>query len=77
MVDTPPVMCELCSLDVPPDDLVSGEMSVAGAMCPTAMNFHTACYERVKDMWQFETDSVCQVDPDFPETQRWTPVEDG
>ena len=76
-MDGPPTMCEVCGLDVPPDDLVSAEMSVAGAMCPTAMNFHTACYERAAAMWQPDPDSICSNDPDFPETRQWTSVEGG
>lgn len=71
-MEKPPTMCEVCGLDVEPDDLVAAEMSVAGAMCPTAMNFHAACYERASAMWQPDPDSICSVDNEFPETMQWT-----
>jgi hypothetical protein len=63
--------CDVCGKDVPADDLVKTELTVAGAMCPTAMTFHTACYEKASAMWQPDPESYCTVDPLFPETGQW------
>lgn len=71
-MDQPPVICEVCALDVDPEVAVKAEMTVAGAMCPSAMIFHPGCYEQAKAMWQPDPDSYCLVDTRFPETMRWT-----
>lgn len=63
--------CDVCGQDVPADQVVKTELTVAGAMCPTAMIFHTACYEKASTLWQPDPDSYCTVDPLFPETGRW------
>ena len=52
-----------------------GQM-VAGAMCPTAMTFHKACYEQAAYMWEPDPDSYCTVDPLFPETGQWVTPEE-
>ncbi len=69
--------CDVCGKSVPADDLVKTELTVAGAMCPTAMTFHTACYEKASSMWQPDPESYCTVDPLFPETGRWVLPEEG
>ncbi len=71
-----PEMCDVCGQDVPAEDAFKAELSVAGAMCPTPMTFHKACYEQASAMWQPDPDSICVNDPDFPETKRWTRSED-
>ncbi len=63
--------CDVCGKDVPADDVVKTELTVAGAMCPTAMTFHTACYQKASSLWQPDPDSYCTVDPLFPETGQW------
>ena len=63
--------CDVCGQNVPADDMVKTELTVAGAMCPTAMTFHTACYEQASVMWQPDPESYCTVDPLFPETAQW------
>jgi hypothetical protein len=63
--------CDVCGQDVPKDDMVKQELTVAGAMCPPAMTFHTACYEKAAAMWQPDPESYCTVDPLFPETGKW------
>lgn len=63
--------CDVCGLDVPADDMVKAELTVAGAMCPTAMTFHKGCYEKAAVMWQPDPDSYCTVDDRFPETGQW------
>ncbi|MDQ6726117.1 MAG: hypothetical protein M3066_08145 [Actinomycetota bacterium] len=68
--------CDVCGKDVPADDRVKSELSVAGAMCPAAMTFHTACFEQASAMWQPDPDSYCTVDPLFPETGQWVLPED-
>ncbi len=68
--------CDVCGRDVPTDDMVKTELTVAGAMCPTAMTFHTACYEQAAAMWQPDPESYCTVDPLFPETGQWVLPED-
>jgi hypothetical protein len=45
-------------------------------MCPTAMTFHTACFEQASAMWEPDPDSYCTVDPLFPETGQWVLPED-
>ena len=68
--------CDVCGRDVPADDVIRTELTVAGAMCPTAMTFHTACFEQASSMWQPDPDSYCTVDPLFPETAKWVLPED-
>ena len=68
-------MCDVCAEVVPPGEGIKAELSVAGAMCPTPMNFHKECYERASEMWQPDPDSYCTADPDFPETGQWTQPE--
>lgn len=63
--------CDVCGKSVPADDVIKTELTVAGAMCPTAMTFHTACYEKASVMWQPDPDSYCTVDERFPETGQW------
>lgn len=63
--------CDVCGLAVPADDMVKSEFTVMGAMCPTAMTFHTACYEQASALWQHDPESYCTVDPLFPETGQW------
>ena len=69
-------MCDVCGRTVTAEDSVKAELSVAGAMCPSPMTFHRACYEQALAMWQPDPDSICVNDPDFPETKRWTQPED-
>lgn len=64
-------MCDVCGLDVPAGEGVSSEVSVAGAMCPTPMAFHKACFEEASKMWTPDPDSYCLVDDRFPESQQW------
>lgn len=68
--------CDVCGVEVPPEDAHAEELSVAGAMCPTPMLFHKSCYERASAMWQPDPDSYCTVDPDFPETAQWAVADD-
>jgi len=68
--------CDVCGLDVPAEDAVKAELTVAGAMCPTAMTFHKGCYEQAAVMWQPDPDSYCTVDERFPETGQWVLPED-
>ena len=70
-------MCDACGQSVPADDMVKKELTVAGAMCPTAMTFHAACYEKAAAMWQPDPESYCTVDPMFPETGQWAAPETG
>ncbi|MGH9156208.1 MAG: hypothetical protein ACRD1K_10340 [Acidimicrobiales bacterium] len=73
----PPDCCDVCGIDVPPDEGVRTEVSKEGAMCPTAMVFHDSCYVKAREFWDVDTDSACPVDPDFPETPTWEiPVAD-
>lgn len=67
-----PDTCDVCGHTVPTDQGVRAELSVGGAMCPTAMVFHDACYEQAKGMWEPDPDSACSFDPMFPETAQWT-----
>ncbi len=70
--------CDVCGRDVPADDMVKSEFTVMGAMCPTAMTFHTACYAQASSLWEPDPDSYCTVDPLFPETGQWVlPDADG
>lgn len=64
-------MCDVCGLDVDPDEAVFSEVSVAGAMCPAPMAFHPPCFEAASIMWTPDPDSYCQIDNRFPETQQW------
>jgi hypothetical protein len=68
--------CDVCGQNVPADDMVKKELTVLGAMCPTAMTFHTACYDQAASMWQPDPESYCTVDPLFPETGQWVLPED-
>jgi hypothetical protein len=70
-------MCDVCGQAVPADDMVKAELTAAGAMCPSAMTFHTACYEKASSMWQPDPESYCTVDPLFPETGQWTLPDSG
>ena len=70
-MNTVPEQCDVCGQNVPADDMIKTELTVAGAMCPTAMTFHTGCYEKASSMWQPDPDSYCTVDPLFPETAQW------
>lgn len=68
----PPQTCEACGLEVAPDASVQAEMTFGEqAMCPTPMSFHPRCYERARDLWYEPAESLCSVDPEFPETGRW------
>lgn len=69
----PSETCEVCGGDVASDEGIRAELSVGQAMCPAAMVFHDACYEKARDMWQPDPELGCAVDPDFPETGRWLP----
>jgi len=65
-------MCDVCGRVVDdPNDAVRAELTASGAMCPSAMTFHQACYERASSMWQPDPESYCTVDPLFPETGQW------
>jgi hypothetical protein len=65
--------CDVCGRVVDdPDDAHRAELTVSGAMCPSPMVFHKACYEKASAMWQPDPDSYCTVDPEFPETGQWT-----
>lgn len=68
--------CDVCGLNVAADDMVKSELSVLGAMCPTAMTFHKGCFEQASSMWKPDPDSYCTVDPLFPETGQWVLPED-
>jgi hypothetical protein len=68
----PPPTCEACGLDVAPDEAVTREMTFGEeAMCPTPMSFHPECFERSRELWYEPAESLCSVDPEFPETARW------
>ncbi len=56
--------------------MIKTELTVAGAMCPTAMTFHTGCYEKASAMWQPDPESYCTVDPLFPDTGKWVVPEE-
>ncbi|MGQ0743276.1 MAG: hypothetical protein ACT4OS_02850 [Acidimicrobiales bacterium] len=73
----PPVMCEVCGLDVDPAEVIRAEMAVAGAMCPSPMAFHPPCFEAAKVMWEPDPDSYCLRDDRFPETMQWDVVPSG
>ncbi|MGH2767644.1 MAG: hypothetical protein ACRDIF_01630 [Actinomycetota bacterium] len=64
--------CEVCGGDVT-GDAVRADLSIGEMMCPTPMTFHRACYEQASELWKPDPDSICQVDPEYPETQQWTP----
>lgn len=66
-------LCDVCGGPVTGVDAVRAELSVDQMMCPSPMTFHTACYEKASHLWKPDTDSVCVTDPEFPETQQWTP----
>jgi hypothetical protein len=63
--------CDVCGQTVAAEDAVKQELSVMGAMCPTAMTFHKACFEQASSLWQPDPDSYCTVDAQFPETGQW------
>lgn len=68
----PPQTCEACGLEVAPDEAVQAEMTFGeAAMCPTPMSFHPQCFERAGELWYEPSESLCSVDPEFPETGRW------
>jgi hypothetical protein len=69
----PAAQCDVCGLDVPADDMVKAELVINNAICPTAMTFHTACYEQASVLWKPDPDSYCTADPLFPETSKWLP----
>jgi hypothetical protein len=65
--------CDVCGRVVDdPNDAYRAELTVSGAMCPSPMLFHNACYEKASSMWQPDPDSYCTVDPEYPETGQWT-----
>ena len=64
--------CDVCGKDVPPGEGHREELSAGASMCPTPMAFHDQCWELAKDMWQPDQDSLCVVDPMFPETSQWS-----
>lgn len=65
--------CDMCGKDIT-NDAVRAELSFGeGAMCPTPMTMHKACYEKASQLWQPDPESTCVVDPLFPETEQWTP----
>ena len=70
---SPPETCDVCGLDVFAGEVYKAEVSVEGAMCPTPMTFHQACWEKASAMWEPDPDSYCIVDNEYPETQQWTP----
>lgn len=73
----PPDTCDVCGIDVPPDEGVRTEVSVENAMCPTAMVFHESCFEKASQFWDTNPGDSCPVDPEFPETGMWDiPVAD-
>ncbi len=67
-----PDMCDVCGAEVPPGEGHRAELAVSGAMCPTPMAFHDECFEQASHLWQPDPDSLCTVDPLFPETAQWT-----
>ncbi len=71
----PNELCELCAGDVAPEEAYRAELTVGETMCPTPMVFHPACYEKAAHLWQADEGSYCTTDPEFPETQQWTPAE--
>lgn len=68
------VTCDVCGGDLSPGESVTADLSVADLTCPTPMTLHPACFERAAALWTDSADSLCIVDPDYPETQTWTPV---
>ncbi|MDQ3305749.1 MAG: hypothetical protein M3535_07160 [Actinomycetota bacterium] len=66
----PSETCDVCGQAVATDEAVHEEMSVGPMLCPTAMTFHVACYERAASIWSPD-DSFCGLDPDFPEMADW------
>lgn len=68
--------CDVCGQPVPSAEAVKSELTVMGAMCPTAMTFHKACFEQASALWQPDPDSYCTVDPLFPETGKWVVPEE-
>jgi len=73
----PPDTCDVCGLDVAPDEGVRTEVSKEGAMCPTAMVFHDPCYTKAKEFWDLESGLSCPVEPDLPGLGAWDlPVAD-
>lgn len=65
-------LCDVCGREVPPDQGHRAELSAGASMCPTPMAFHDECWEQAAAMWQPDPDSLCVVDPLFPETGQWT-----
>lgn len=68
-------LCDVCGQVVAPEEAVKAELTVSGAMCPSPMSFHPACYEKASEMWQPDPDSYCTADPLFPETGQWAQPE--
>lgn len=69
----PTEICEACSAPVDSADAYRAELTVGDMMCPSPMVFHRDCYEQAKHLWQPNPDSICVSDPEYPETQQWTP----
>lgn len=65
-------MCDVCGGEIRDEQPVRAELSIEEMMCPTPMTFHRACYEKASVLWQPDPDSICVVDPDYPQTQQWT-----
>lgn len=73
----PPDTCDVCGIDVRPDEGVRTEVSKEGAMCPTAMVFHDDCFEKAKSFWDVDSGTSCPVDDDLPGLGLWDiPVAD-
>jgi|GEM_PF-6343162 hypothetical protein len=66
--------CDVCGGEVSGADVIREEMSAGEFMCPTPMTIHRACYDKAREVWGPDDSSYCVVDPDFPETQQWTPA---
>lgn len=65
--------CEVCGSNVDAGEAVRAELAVGDMICPTAMVFHPACYDKALELWAPNPDSLCTIDTEFPETQQWTP----
>ncbi|HET9443006.1 MAG TPA: hypothetical protein VFO65_06765 [Acidimicrobiales bacterium] len=71
-----PDLCDVCGHEVPEGEGYREEVSVGSSMCPTPMSFHQECWEQASQLWQPDPDSLCAVDPRFPETGQWMLPED-
>jgi hypothetical protein len=67
-------ICDVCGREINPEDCVQADVTLDDLTCPTPMNFHLTCLRQARTLWQSGQDSLCAVDPEFPETMRWTPV---